>query len=163
MKSYQIFILILLSLGAFTALSKINANTDGTNIIITEVLYDAPNSDTTEEWIELYNPTSSDISIDGWSINDNYDSFALSGTIPAGGYLVLAKDATAFYNLYGFYPDVDTLSGTTDSNGIAEISYRLNPRAPLGTYTITIEDIVLTGYTYDASANTISSKSFTVS
>ncbi|MHA1686729.1 MAG: lamin tail domain-containing protein [Candidatus Heimdallarchaeaceae archaeon] len=117
MKSYQIFILILLSLGAFTALSKINANTDGTNIIITEVLYDAPNSDTTEEWIELYNPTSSDISIDGWSINDNYDSFALSGTIPAGGYLVLAKDATAFYNLYGFYPDVDTLSLALSNTG----------------------------------------------
>ncbi len=82
------------------------ANPAGTNVIITEVLYDAPNSDATEEWVELFNPTASAINLAGWSLSDNAGTFSLSGSIAAGGYVVIARDAAAFQSLYGFAPDI---------------------------------------------------------
>lgn len=50
------------------------------------------------EWFELYNPTDSDIDIDGWTIeDDDYDYHKIDNggplTIPAGGYLVLGNNA----------------------------------------------------------------------
>ncbi len=89
-----------------TSVLQSTANTAGTNIIITEVLYDAPNSDATEEWIELYNPTSSAIDVTGWSVSDNAGTFTISGVIAANGYLVIARDANAFSALYGYAPDI---------------------------------------------------------
>lgn len=117
MKLNKIILLLIFIVGTIVAINNTHANVDGTNIIITEVLYDAPNSDATEEWIELYNPTDTAISIDGWYINDNYDSYSLSGTIDAHGYMVLARDANAFYNLYGFYPDDSSLSLALSNSG----------------------------------------------
>lgn len=70
------------------------------NIIITEVLYDAPTNDATEEWIELYNPTDNSISLTDWTISDNIASNYLTGTIESGEYYVFARDLTAFQNLY---------------------------------------------------------------
>jgi hypothetical protein len=40
------------------------------NILISEVLYDAPNNDTTEEFVELYNDTCSAVSLSGYSLAD---------------------------------------------------------------------------------------------
>jgi endonuclease/exonuclease/phosphatase family metal-dependent hydrolase len=54
----------------------------------------------------LYNPSSENISIEGWTLNDNYDSFELTGSIASGGYFIIARDNTAFKNLYGFTPDI---------------------------------------------------------
>ncbi|MHA1303740.1 MAG: lamin tail domain-containing protein [Candidatus Heimdallarchaeaceae archaeon] len=110
-------IIFLVITGSLAFVAKSNANIEGTNLLISEVLYDAPNDDTTEEWIEIYNPTTSDISIDGWSIEDNYDSNSLTGIVPAGGFLVLAKDSDAFYNLYGYYPDQAGLTLALSNSG----------------------------------------------
>lgn len=82
------------------------------NLIFTEVLYDAPNNDGTEEWIEIYNPTNNVVSLDGWSVNTIADPswsfpFLLSGSIGIGEYYVIAKDLAAFQNLYpGVVPDI---------------------------------------------------------
>ena len=94
------------------------ANPSGTNIIITEVLYDAPNSDTTEEWVELFNPSPSAININGWTLSDNVGTNTLPDfTIPSGGYFVFAKDAVAFQALYGFAPDADTMTLALGNTG----------------------------------------------
>ena len=41
-------------------------------IQISEVLPNPVGDDTQSEWIEVYNPTESSISLDGWSISDVY-------------------------------------------------------------------------------------------
>lgn len=47
------------------------------------------------EWIELYNPTDTDVSLKNWTITDNTGSPTLitaNRTIPKGGYALISKD-----------------------------------------------------------------------
>jgi hypothetical protein len=67
-------------------------------IVINEIIQN-PSAvyDSAGEWFELYNPTTSDIDIDGWTIKDNdSDSHVIDNggplLIPAGGYLVLGNN-----------------------------------------------------------------------
>ena len=77
-------------------------------ITINEVFYDTPGADDKEEWIELYNPTNSDVDISGYKLGSNNDG---DYSVPDGTiikpqkYLVIAKDQEGFFNLYGFNPD----------------------------------------------------------
>lgn len=49
-----------------------------------------------EEWIELHNRSSNAVSLAGWRIDEGIDfRFGTNDSIPAGGYLVVAKDRTA--------------------------------------------------------------------
>ena len=102
---FSLVILVLL-LGSSNLSHFSSSNTAGTNVIITEVLYDTPGTDSVEEWIELYNPTGNPISLSGWTISDNAGTFTLSGSIAPFGFLVLARDSAGFNALYGFNPDV---------------------------------------------------------
>lgn len=65
---------------------------------ISEMLPNPVGDDTQLEWIELYNPTESDISLDGWSITDVYGAvktYALTGkTIGTHSFLVLERSET---------------------------------------------------------------------
>ncbi|MFW9994176.1 MAG: Ig-like domain-containing protein [Candidatus Odinarchaeota archaeon] len=111
-KIMLLFMMIMgLSIAGVLSFSSIaQASPAGDNVIITEVLYDTPGTDADEEWVEFYNPTGSAISLNGWILSDNVDSYTLSGTIIAGGYYTVARYAAGFNNLYGFNPD---LSGMT--------------------------------------------------
>ncbi len=56
-----------------------------------------------EEWIELFNRSAQAVNLAGWRLGDGIDYEFPSGTsIPAGGYLVVARDADA---LRAKYPD----------------------------------------------------------
>jgi hypothetical protein len=74
-------------------------------------------SRSTEEWIELHNPTNDDIDLTGWDltggINYNFDSGTM---IPANDYLVVAKDPA---ELQAKYPAIEIAGGFsgTLSNG----------------------------------------------
>ena len=90
------------------------------DIVFSEVLYDSEVSgDTAGEWIELYNPSLTAVDIGGWTISDNYDTYTIpSGTsITAGGYAVLAADASEFYAQYGCQPDVSGLTLRLSNDG----------------------------------------------
>ncbi|MHA2362553.1 MAG: lamin tail domain-containing protein [Candidatus Hodarchaeales archaeon] len=91
------------------------------SILITEVMYDPPGTNLEgAEWIELYNPTDYAIVLDGWYIVDStFTRFILSGTIPAKGYLVIARDRDQFKQLYGFEPD---LHWKDDANFVLDLS-----------------------------------------
>ncbi|RMG33884.1 MAG: hypothetical protein D6732_11180 [Methanobacteriota archaeon] len=99
-------LLLIVAMGLSFANHGTVSNPSGTNLIITEVLYDTPGCDSTCEWVEIFNPTSTSISVAGWTLEDNTKGNALpSVTIPSGGYLVLARDNAGFQSLYGFLPD----------------------------------------------------------
>jgi len=66
----------------------------GSSIIINEVDY-SENVDGQWEWIEFYNPTGSDISMNGWRFSDGDDLFIINGlTVPAMG-LAAWHDSTS--------------------------------------------------------------------
>lgn len=117
-KIFTFFLLVLFGLSIFANNSLTTKASTVNHLLITEVLYDAPTNDATEEWVELYNPTTSSINVQGWTINDNVGSFALpSISIPSNGYLILAKSALAFSALYGFQPNVTTFSLSLSNSG----------------------------------------------
>ncbi len=73
-------------------------------LVINEIMQN-PNAvaDTDGEWFELYNPTSSDVDIDGWTIRDDgLDSHVINNggplLVPAGGFLVLANNGISATN-----------------------------------------------------------------
>ncbi|MFZ5916290.1 MAG: Ig-like domain-containing protein [Chloroflexota bacterium] len=73
-------------------------------LVINEIMQNpAAVDDSVGEWLELYNPTAADVDINGWTIWDNGSDSHLIGNggpliIPAGGYLVLARNGDAAIN-----------------------------------------------------------------
>jgi hypothetical protein len=86
----------------------VTSNANGTNLVISEVLYDTPGLDSEEEWIEIYNPTSKSISLDNWYLYDNTAAIYLGGSIESMDHFVVARNSEGFYDLYGIYPDMST-------------------------------------------------------
>ncbi|MFT5162998.1 MAG: serine protease [Alteromonadaceae bacterium] len=87
------------------------------DLLISEVLYDAPSNDTTEEFVELYNPSCSSLSLSNYSLSDNAGSFNLSGTIGAGGYATVARDTNGFTNLFSQAPTVTGMTLALGNSG----------------------------------------------
>lgn len=72
------------------------------DIVITEAMQNpAAVADSAGEYFEVYNATTADIDLDGWTISDNgADSLVIAEPVivPAGGYAVLADNADAAVN-----------------------------------------------------------------
>ncbi len=81
------------------------------DIIINEIMYNAPDEADPEDWIEFYNPNKTAINISGWVVKDDDDEHEF--LIPANtiiaeeGYLVTTKNRDVFS---AFYSDVDESS-----------------------------------------------------
>lgn len=71
-------------------------------IVINEILADPWQQDTNQEWIELYNPGSSAVDVNGWQLRDCGDqAYTMSGpdlTIPSHGYLVVGMNTNENLN-----------------------------------------------------------------
>ena len=63
------------------------------SVVINEVAWAGHKGFTSDEWIELYNPTDHAINLTGWTLaaTDGTPAIALNGTIPAGGYFLLER------------------------------------------------------------------------
>ena len=67
------------------------------HLVINEVLYDTSSGQDISgqggsnrgEFIEIHNPTALPVSVAGWTLSDGAELEALSGSIPAGGFLIL--------------------------------------------------------------------------
>ena len=72
-------------------------------IVINEIHIDGPTNDFGGDWVELHNPGPDAISLNGWALHDDRNSFALgsSAIIGAGGYLVVAQDLFSFQSYWG--------------------------------------------------------------
>ena len=64
------------------------------SIIINEVAWAGTVASTSDEWIELYNPSSASINISGWTLKSASNSLniTLAGTIKSGEYFLLERD-----------------------------------------------------------------------
>jgi hypothetical protein len=95
-----------------------------------------PARDSPESWIELFNRSSNAVNLTGWRLDHLVDyRFAAGATIPAGGYLVVAKDVSYMQALYPNIaiagPFTNKLSGTggsialkdANNNPVNEVRY----------------------------------------
>ncbi len=77
-------------------------------ISINEIMYDAKGSDANNEWLEIYSNESAEINFTKGKLFEDGTNHALavvlgSGIIPAGGYAVIAENASAFRLSYPDY------------------------------------------------------------
>ena len=68
-------------------------------VVFNEIMYHPADGDSTTEWIELHNQMALDMDISEWSIDEIGFRFPKRTTMPAGSYLVIAKDPTEFQEL----------------------------------------------------------------
>ena len=79
----------------------------------TSLMPAVPFSESPEEWIELYNKGTAAVDLSGWKFTDGITYTMPNGTtIPAGGYLVVAKDAAALQAEHPTIAIVGNFSGT---------------------------------------------------
>ncbi|PLX11223.1 MAG: hypothetical protein C0598_08560, partial [Marinilabiliales bacterium] len=86
-------------------------------LVINEIMYNTPGVD--EEWVELYNPTDSDINLEGWKLIDSdagHTPIIITAgySIPAGGYFTIS---VATDGNFPFTPDFDGTGAFALNNG----------------------------------------------
>jgi len=62
-------------------------------VVVSEIAWMGTAASHNDEWIELYNNTTSDVSLTGWTLRaaDGSPSISLQGVIPPGGYFLLER------------------------------------------------------------------------
>jgi endonuclease I len=88
------------------------------DILISEVLYDPPNSlDASLEWVEFFNSGCDAVDLSTYTLQDNQGSLNLSGTIQPNSYLIFANKADAFISKYGFAPNLTGMTLALGNSG----------------------------------------------
>lgn len=75
------------------------------DVVITEIMYHPPSDNEAHDFIELHNTGAAAVDLQDWCIGGTGFCFGAGASIPAGGYIVIAKDAAAFLALYGVAAD----------------------------------------------------------
>lgn len=71
-------------------------------VVITEIMYNPPEAGTdTLEYLEIHNPGSSAVNLDGWKFSKGITYTFVGTSLPAGGYLVLAGKVSAVQSVLG--------------------------------------------------------------
>ncbi|MEX2605467.1 MAG: CotH kinase family protein, partial [Gracilimonas sp.] len=75
------------------------------DIVINEIMYNAPDEEDPQDWIELFNPNDFAVNLSGWIVkdeDDNHEFIIPENTIIAEeGYLVVAQNLNDFVAMYG--------------------------------------------------------------
>lgn len=107
------------------------------DVVINEVYYDPVQTgvDSDYEWFELYNNTSSPITLSGWTITDNNSSDTIPDlTLPANGFAVVAAKESGFKTNYsGLSGLIVYISSGKIGNGLADTGDRLVLKNKSGT------------------------------
>ncbi|MBI3875673.1 MAG: lamin tail domain-containing protein [Verrucomicrobia bacterium] len=82
-------------------------------VVINEIHFDPPEKKALE-FIELYNPNARDVSLAGWTLEKF--TFAVTSSIPACGFVVVAREPAAFAKAFGFQP-LGPLPGKLKNHG----------------------------------------------
>jgi hypothetical protein len=128
-----------------------------TSLLINEVMYRPLENENTNEWIELYNPTSTPIDVAGWMIADEKETDTLLGDdvngdgttiIPPGGYAIITDKGTTIYDTYTVADSALRLSvddSTLCGYGLNNQKEKILLLDPMGTCV----DAVEWGFDYD--------------
>lgn len=93
-----------------SAFHRLASLTPGTNnvpprpspIVINELMYHHVSGDDDLQYVELFNPSAQPVSLAGWRLDDGISyTFPTNASIPAGGFLVVARDAALLVAHYG--------------------------------------------------------------
>ncbi len=106
--------------GLTAALILMGARLTLANVVINELHYNPPTSqgdDNFYEFLELVNTGAADVALEGWTLTGVAHTFAAGTLIPAGGYLVVAKDTATIQTAYGLTGVVQWGSGNLDNGG----------------------------------------------
>ncbi|MGI9244664.1 MAG: lamin tail domain-containing protein, partial [Verrucomicrobiales bacterium] len=89
-----------------------------TDIVINEIMFDAPSDQLSAEFIELYNRGASAVDLSNWRFTAGVSfDFPVATSIPANGYLVIAADAACLSAAYGALPVIGDWGGTLRNSG----------------------------------------------
>jgi hypothetical protein len=97
----------------WTALTEIKVIPGQTSsIVISEINYDSDAGFDTEDWVELYNNSNTDISMAGWTIKDSIDTnifvFDAQTILEKDSYLIVCRDTSDFKS---FFIDIENCVG----------------------------------------------------
>ncbi|MBL7802750.1 MAG: lamin tail domain-containing protein [Saprospiraceae bacterium] len=96
-------------------------------VVITEIMYNPPESGTDSlEYVELFNKSNSPLDVSGWNFTQGFEFvFPASSTINPNSYIVIAKSASAFENVFGFQPyGIWVINGALTNNPGEDIELR---------------------------------------
>ena len=82
----------------------------GGAVVINEIQYNSASFFDTEDWVELYNPTSDEIDLGGWTFEDEKAAFTIpeGTTLAPDGFVVVCASTTLFS---AAYPDAEPCVG----------------------------------------------------
>ena len=127
------------SFGGTPGAANDNGPISGENVkrpVINEINFASAETLDAEDWIELYNPDSNPYDLSGWVIADKSANIAIfpengECTIPANGYLVVAKNPEKFHEIY---PDVACVQLDISLNSYIDGVYLYNKYEELYDY-----------------------------
>ena len=109
--------------------TRLTNATPGTNnlpskpadVVINEIMFDPASGDSDDEFVELFNRSANAVNVGGWRLRDAVSfNIPANTSIPAGGYLVIAKNAARLRTNYAGLTTVNCLgdfSGTLGNSG----------------------------------------------
>ena len=88
--------------GLFLLVSVLFLSSAASALMITEIMYDLPGSDSGNEWIEVYNNESVSVNLSGWKFYEagvNHGLSLLNGTfvLDDGDYAIIVDDMDGFF------------------------------------------------------------------
>jgi predicted extracellular nuclease len=112
-RRFTLFVLALLLLAFLMA--GVPTRAISTNLVISEVLYDATTAEPGSEWIELYNMSGAVLDLSLYRVGDEETqggtegmyAFPAGATAVPGQVIIIANKATDFQTNYGFLPDFE--------------------------------------------------------
>ena len=97
-------------------------------VLLSELFYDAPGADNGLEWVELYNPSSTTVILDGLSLSFGGASYATVSVALQGVIGPDSADANAnphFNQLVNFTPDLQNNGHIADPVGLFDVNVAL--------------------------------------
>ncbi|VGO11732.1 hypothetical protein PDESU_00278 [Pontiella desulfatans] len=97
------------------------------DVVINEIMYDPISGEKDDEFVELHNQGSGTVDLGGWRLRGGIDfEFPDGAEIPAGGYVVVARDALHLQTNYAQLNASNTFGGFSGSLGNGGDRVKLN-------------------------------------